>query len=84
MIPITLPIRSPAEPCISGKPGVGVAGLGGPWWGEVGQGLTDLITIVGVLDVVWKWWQWVQIVLPLSQQACCGEAKHEGVPSREG
>lgn len=48
------------------------------------QGLTDLVAIVGILDVVWEWRQWVQVILPLSQQACCGGAKHEEVPSREG
>lgn len=59
----------------------------GKGWGDVRggtRGLTDLVTIVGVLDVVWEWWQWVQVILPLSQQACCGEAKREGVPSRAG
>lgn len=35
---------------------------------------------MGVLDVVWEWRQWVQVILPLSQQACRGEGKHEGVP----
>lgn len=40
-----------------------------------GQGLTDLVAVVGVLDVVWERRQWVQVILPLSQQACCGETK---------
>ena len=46
------------------------------WEGPVGgQGLTDLVTVMGGLDVVWEWRQWVQVILPLSQQACCGETK---------
>lgn len=47
-----------------------------------GQGLTNLVAVMGILDMVWEWRQWVQVILPLSQQACCGEAKHEGVPHR--
>lgn len=54
-----------------------MAGLGAP----AGRAsLTDLVTVMGVLDVVWEWRQRVQVILPLSQQACRGEGKHEGVP----
>lgn len=32
--------------------------------------VVDLVTIVGVLDMVWEWRQRVQVILPLSQKAC--------------
>lgn len=32
--------------------------------------VVDLVTVVGVLDVVWERRQRVQVVLALSQQAC--------------
>lgn len=39
---------------------------------------------MGILDVVRERRQWVQVILALSQQACCGDEKHEKVPHREG
>lgn len=51
-------------------------------WGW--KALTDLVAIVGVLDVVRERRQRVQVVLALSQQACCGEAKHVGYPTGRG
>lgn len=51
-----------------------MAGLGRPEGAGGGrgveQGLTDLVTIVGVLDMVWERRQRVQVILPLSQKAC--------------
>ena len=44
----------------------------------MGGGLTDLVAVVGILHVVWVRRQWVQIILALSQQACCGETELRG------
>lgn len=66
--PTTLPDPRPS----SANLGRGLGGL------EVGGGLTDLVTVVGILHVVWVRRQWVQIILALSQQACCGETELRG------
>lgn len=49
----------------------------------MGGGLTDLVAVVGILHVVWVRRQWVQIILALSQQACCGETEL-GAPAGRG
>lgn len=66
-----------AELCTSGKRGT-EEGL------VAGRALTDLVAIVGVLDVVWERRQRVQVILALSQQACCGEARLSGCPAVKG
>lgn len=39
--------------------------------------VVNLVAVMGILDVVWEWRQWVQVILPLSQQACRQEQQEE-------